>query len=163
MVLSINTIKPAARSSKKRKRVGRGNASGHGTYSTRGQKGQKSRSGVSNLKRLGMKQILLRTPKSKGFKSLQPKDLVVNVSAINKNFSDKDIINPKSLRKKELINQTGIGVKILGNGELKLKDLRFTDVKVSASARLQIEKNNGKITEIVVVKKAQKKVSNKKA
>jgi large subunit ribosomal protein L15 len=55
-MLTLNSIKKAKGSAKGRKRVGRGNASGHGTYSTRGLKGQKSRSGVSGLKRLGMKQ-----------------------------------------------------------------------------------------------------------
>ena len=48
-MLSLNTIKKTKGSSKKIKRVGRGNASGHGTYSTRGLKGQKSRSGVSPI------------------------------------------------------------------------------------------------------------------
>jgi len=69
MALQAQQLKPATGSTKKRKRVGRGNSSGHGTYSTRGLKGQKSRSGVSGLKRLGMRQVLLRTPKYKGFKS----------------------------------------------------------------------------------------------
>ncbi len=159
MTLAINTIKPAAKSKSKRKRIGRGNASGTGTYSGKGLKGQKSRSGVSNLKRLGMKQVLLRTPKKRGFKSLKPKDLIVNISDINKNFSDKDLINPKSLRQKGLINQSGLPVKILGLGELKLKALKFTDVKVSESAKKQIEKMKGSIVKIKKVLKAQKKVT----
>lgn len=161
MALSINTIKPAARSKSKRKRIGRGNASGTGTYSGKGLKGQRSRSGVSNLKRLGMKQVLLRTPKTRGFKSLKAKDLVVNISDINKNFSDKDLINPKSLRKKGLISQSDLPVKVLGLGELKLKGLKFTDLKISETAKKQIEKNSGKIVEIVKVLKAQKKASKK--
>jgi len=104
MSLSLHTIKPAKGSTKKRKRVGRGNASGHGTYSTRGIKGQKARSGVSNLKRLGMKMTLMRTPKKRGFKSLKPKDQVLNLTDINKNFKDGDTINPKILLKKGLID-----------------------------------------------------------
>lgn len=147
MALSINTIKPAPRSKSKRKRIGRGNASGTGTYSGKGLKGQKARSGVSNLKRLGMKQVLLRTPKTRGFRSLNEKDLVVNISGINKNFSDNDLINPKSLRKKGLISQSGLAVKILGMGELKLKGLRFSDVKMSESVKEQIKKNSGQIIE----------------
>jgi large subunit ribosomal protein L15 len=66
MPLSIHTIKPAKGATKKRKRIGRGNAAGKGTYAGKGLKGQNSRSGVSNLKRLGMKQVLLRTPKKRG-------------------------------------------------------------------------------------------------
>ncbi len=135
MSLSLHTIKPAKGSTKKRKRVGRGNASGHGTYSTRGLKGQKSRAGVSNLKRLGMKMTLMRTPKKRGFKSLKPKDQVLNLTDINENFKDGDTINPKALLKKDLIDTIKIGVKVLGNGELKLKNLKFEGVKMSESVR----------------------------
>ena len=144
MSLSLHTIKPVKGSVKKRKRVGRGNASGHGTYSGRGLKGQKSRSGVSGLKRLGMKQVLLRTPKKKGFKSLKPKDQVVNLSLINKYFKDKDQINPKILLNKKLIGTIKVGVKILGKGELKLKGLKFVNVKMSESVKKQVEKMGGK-------------------
>ncbi len=135
MPLSLHTIKPAKGSVKKKKRVGRGNASGHGTYSTRGIKGQKSRSGVSNLKRLGMKMTLMRVPKKRGFKSLKPKDQVLNLADINKNFKDGDVINPKVLLKKGLIDTVKIGVKILGNGDLKLKNLKFEGVKMSESVK----------------------------
>jgi large subunit ribosomal protein L15 len=139
MALSLNTIKLKKGAAQKRKRVGRGNASGHGTYSGRGLKGQKSRSGVSNLKRLGMKQVLLRTPKKKGFKSLKPKDQVVNLILINKYFKDKDKICPKSLLAKGLIGNIKSGVKILGKGKLNLKGLQFEEVKMSKSVKSLIE------------------------
>ena len=135
MTLSLHTIKPAKGATKKRKRVGRGNASGHGTYSTRGLKGQKSRSGVSNLKRLGMRMTLMRTPKKRGFKSLKPKDQVLNLIDINENFKDGDTISPKILLKKGLIDTIKTGVKILGNGDLTLKNLKFEGVKMSESVR----------------------------
>ena len=90
--LSLHTIKSAKGATKKRKRVGRGNASGQGTYSGRGIKGQKSRSGVSGLKRLGMRQILRRIPKQRGFKSLKPDNQVVNLADINKHFKKGDLI-----------------------------------------------------------------------
>jgi large subunit ribosomal protein L15 len=139
MSLSLHTIKPAKGATKKRKRVGRGNASGHGTYSTRGLKGQKSRSGVSNLKRLGMKMTLMRTPKKRGFKSLKAKNQVVNLQDINKNFKDGEIINPKSLFKKGLIDAIETGVKILGKGSLQIKGLKFEDVKMSESVKGKLE------------------------
>src|SRR4030042_729014 len=101
MAISIETLKPGKGATRKRKRVGRGNASGHGTYSTRGQKGQKSRSGVSNLRRLGMRQMLLRTPKKRGFKSMYAKDKVINVSELNLYFKDNDILNPRILLEKK--------------------------------------------------------------
>jgi large subunit ribosomal protein L15 len=134
MSLNIGNLKPAIGATKKKKRVGRGNASGHGTYSTRGLKGQKSRSGVSGLKRLGMKQVLLRTPKSRGFKSLQPKNQVVNFSLLNQYFQDGDVVSPQTLLAKKLIKTTKQGVKILGNGDLKLKKIKFSGVKISRSA-----------------------------
>ncbi|MFH1427552.1 MAG: 50S ribosomal protein L15, partial [Patescibacteria group bacterium] len=133
--LNLHTIKPGRGSKKRRKRLGRGNASGKGTYSGKGQKGQKSRSGVSGLKRLGMKQMLLQVPKNRGFKSLKPKNQVVNLEDINENFKDGGIVNAKTLLKKGLIGKIKLPVKILGKGELKLKDLKFEKVKMSESVK----------------------------
>lgn len=144
-MLSLNTIKPAKGSTKNRKRVGRGNASGHGTYSTRGLKGQKSRSGVSNLKRLGMKPMLLNIPKKRGFKSLNEKDQVINLFELNQNFKDGAKINAKVLLKVGLIENVVTSVKVLGKGDLKLKNLELTGLKVSESVKAQIEKLGGKI------------------
>ncbi|MDP2830553.1 MAG: 50S ribosomal protein L15 [bacterium] len=136
MTLSLHTIKPAKGSTKKRKRVGRGNASGHGTYSGRGLKGQKSRSGGKNsLKRLGMKTILLNIPKKRGFKSQKPKNQVVNLADINKYFKDGDTVDPQSLLKAGLIDTIKLPAKILGKGELKLKNVKFERVKMSESVK----------------------------
>lgn len=135
MTLSLHTIKPSKGAMKKRKRVGRGDASGHGSYSTRGIKGQKSRSGVSGLKRLGLKMTLMRIPKKRGFKSLYSKDQVVNLSDINGNFKDGEIVNPRSLAKKGLIDNIKAEVKILGNGELTAKNIKFENVKMSESVK----------------------------
>ncbi|MDP3042839.1 MAG: 50S ribosomal protein L15 [bacterium] len=139
MTLRLHTIKPAKGSTKKRKRVGRGNASGHGTYSGRGLKGQKSRSGGKNgLKRLGMKTTLLNIPKKRGFKSQKPKNQAVNLASINKYFKDGDVVNPQNLLKAGLIGAAKSSVKILGKGELKLKNVKFEGVKMSGSVKNQI-------------------------
>lgn len=135
MSLSLHTIKPASGSTKKRKRVGRGNASGHGTSATRGTKGQRSRTGVSGLKRLGMKSMLLSIPKKRGFNSLKSKNQVVNLLDINKHFKEGETVNPKTLIKKGLIEKTEAGVKILGKGELKVKGLKFEGVKMSETVK----------------------------
>jgi large subunit ribosomal protein L15 len=146
MPLSLHTIKPATGSSRHKKRVGRGNASGHGTYSTRGIKGQRSRTGGKNkLKRLGFKKILAQTPKNRGFKSFKPKNQVVNIKDINLAFADGAKIDALGLLKADLINSASGKIKILGEGELKLKNLEFTGVKVSDSAKGQVEKLGGKI------------------
>lgn len=142
MSLSINTVKPNKKAAKKRIRVGRGNSAGRGTYCGKGLKGQKARSGVSNLKRLGMKQTLLRTPKKRGFTSHKTKDQIVNVSELNKHFKSKDVVSPSILLKKGLVDNLDSGIKILGKGELKVKNLIFQDVKMSESVVKQIEKLN---------------------
>lgn len=131
-MLSLNTLKKAKGSAKKIKRVGRGNASGHGTYSTRGLKGQKARSGVSNLKRLGMRKQLLAIPKVRGFKSLKPKNQIVSVKAINANFKDNEIVNPEALLAKKLISSLNSPVKVLGKEKLTVK-VSFEKVLMSAS------------------------------
>ncbi len=135
-MLSTNTIRQAKGSAKTKKRVGRGNASGHGTYSTRGLKGQKSRSGVSGLKRLGMRQQLLQTPKSRGFRSLQPKNQVVSVKAINANFKDGEVVNPENLAVKDLVSSSALPVKILGKEKLTVK-VTFEGVKLSEGVKAQ--------------------------
>lgn len=146
MALSLHNLKPAKGSAKKKKRVGRGNASGHGTYSTRGLKGQRSRTGGKNkLKRLGLKKILLSLPKHRGFKSNKPKSQVLNFSEINKSFKDGAQITAASLFKSGLINSADKPVKILGNGQLKIKNLEFKGIGMSKSAKEQVEKMNGKL------------------
>ncbi|MFH1745378.1 MAG: 50S ribosomal protein L15 [bacterium] len=145
MPLSLHTNKRTKGANKKRKNIGRGNSSGSGTYSGRGQKGQKSRAGVSGLKRMGMKQILLRTPKKRGFKSLKKKNIVVNLSSIDKNFEDSETVDAKSLLGKGLVSDKEASVKILGSGKLNLKGLKFCGVKISASAKEQIKKAQGEI------------------
>ncbi len=146
MVISLHNLSSTKGSRKKKKRIGRGNASGHGTYSTRGQKGQRSRSGgKSGLKKLGFKQTLKGIPKHRGFKSLRPDNQPVNLSEINKFFKDGDKIESKGLFKAGLIKKINLPVKILALGELTLKNLTFFNVKVSQSAKEQIEKCDGKI------------------
>lgn len=136
-MLSLDNIKRSVGATHKRKRIGRGNASGHGTYSTRGLKGQKSRSGVSGLKRLGMRKQLLQTPKLRGFRSLKPKNQIVSVSAINKNFKDGETVNPEILFQKHLIDDISAPIKILGKEKLTAK-LKFEKIAMSAAVKGQI-------------------------
>lgn len=145
MTLSLSNLHSATGSTHPRKRVGRGNASGHGTYSTRGLKGQKSRSGVSGLTKLGMKKMLLSTPKLRGFRSLNAKNQAVNLSAIDKHFADGATITPATLAKVGLVKSSAAPVKILGASALTKKNLVFKHVKVSATAKEAIEKSNSKV------------------
>jgi len=138
MSIELHKIKKSRGGLQKRKRVGRGNASGHGTTATKGQKGQRARKGVSNLKRLGMKKQLLQIPKSRGFRSLQPKNQVVSMIAINKNFKDNEELNPQTLAAKGLINDPEAPVKILGKEPLTVKGLKISKIKMSASVKKQL-------------------------
>ncbi|PIR13476.1 50S ribosomal protein L15 [Candidatus Falkowbacteria bacterium CG11_big_fil_rev_8_21_14_0_20_39_10] len=144
MTLSLHTIKKSGAVKKKRKRIGRGNASGHGTYSGRGQKGQKSRAGVSRLKlkKIGAKRgrsAWRGVPKLRGFKSDKPQNQVVKIIDINKNFKDNEIVNPKILLKKGIIDRIELPIKILGKGKLTVKGLKFEGVKMSEGVRKNIE------------------------
>jgi len=138
MALELNKIKKSTGGLKKRKRVGRGNSSGHGTYSTKGLKGQRARKGVSNLKRLGMKKQLLQIPKFRGFKSKKPKNQVVSIVTINKNFKDSEALNPETLFAKGLISDATAPVKVLGKEKLTVRGLVITKVKMSAGLKKQV-------------------------
>lgn len=147
MALTLSNLKPAKGSSKPRKIVGRGGK--RGSYSGRGIKGQKARSGVSGLKALGMRQMLLRVPKNRGFRSLQAKMSVVNISDLEKTFSTNDSIDMRKLIKAGLIESAKGGVKILGNGTLT-KKLTVHAHAFSESAKKAIEAVGGE----AIVKKA---------
>lgn len=153
MSLSLHTIKPSPSSKKSKRRVGRGGK--RGTYSGKGLKGQKSRSGASGLKRRGIRQLMESTPKLRGFKSLRKKPEVVNLIDLNKKFQDGDKITPKTLLLKGLVTKTKNGVKILGNGNIKIK-LEISKCQISASAKEKIEKAGGSITENTKSQKTQK-------
>ena len=158
MSLYLHTIKSSG--NKKKKRVGRGNASGKGTYSGRGIKGQRSRSGgKKGLKMKGFKSTLLRIPKLRGFKSPKMKKANIKLSDLEKHFNDGDLITPQVLEEKELINDRKTGVKILSQGTIT-KKLVFKDCWFSKTAEDKIIKAGGKIerqTEEKVVKKEKAK------
>jgi large subunit ribosomal protein L15 len=145
MSLSLNNLQaPKGDAARTRTRKGRGNASGLGTYSGRGLKGQKSRSGVSGLKLKGLRRRLLSIPKLRGFTSLNKKNATVNLSDLELAFEAGAMVSPKTLMKKGLITTPRFGAKILGSGELK-KALKFKNVTVSASAKAAIEKAGGSL------------------
>lgn len=154
MVLELSNL---GAKKKNRKRIGRGNASGHGTYSTRGQKGQRARSGgKKGLKIKGFKQNLLNMPKFKGMKSPRLKAQLIMVSTLEKFFEDNEQVTPGILLKRGLVESMDQAIKILSkSADDKLtKKLEITGCGVSASARALIEKAGGKIIEINEVAEA---------
>ena len=145
MSLSLHTIKPKKGARKSRKRVGRGLAS-KGTYSGRGVKGQRSRSGVSGLKLKGLRDLMLAQPKQRGFKSSQVKPATVNVGKLAKVFSDGDVVTPKLLEQKGLVDVTSAGVKVLGDGSIGIKII-LKGCRTTKSAKVKILEAGGKVQE----------------
>ena len=144
--MKLHTLKPAEGSTKSRKRIGRGEGSGHGGTSTRGHKGQKSRSGgKSGLQTRSIKAYLLRIPKNRGFKSLQNKPEVVNLSDLENKFEAGNKVNARALLKAGLISTIANGVKVLSNGTLTKKLLVEANA-FSETAKEKIEKAGGQAT-----------------
>jgi len=144
MELNLHNLKLAKGSKKKKKRMGRGNSSGHGTYSGRGQKGQRSRAGgKGGLKRRGLKQLLRGKPKIGGFRSLRPKMVTINIDQLEKMFESGEVVEAKKLIAKNLIKSNKFGLKILGDGKLTKKLTVFAD-SFSESAKKAIMDAGGK-------------------
>ncbi|MDR1052308.1 MAG: 50S ribosomal protein L15 [Endomicrobium sp.] len=144
--VTLNNLHPAKGSKHRKKIVGRGVGSGHGRTSTRGSKGQKSRSGDGSKKvgfEGGQMPIFRRLPK-RGFSSskINKNYNIVNVEDLNK-FDENCIVTLDELKKKRLINKKKY-VKILGNGNLK-KSLIVKANNFSKSAIFKIESLGGKI------------------
>ncbi|HLC90108.1 MAG TPA: 50S ribosomal protein L15 [Patescibacteria group bacterium] len=142
--LSLHNLKINPKAKKRAVRVGRGDASGHGSYSGRGLKGQRARSGgKKGLKLRGLKQLLKNKPKIGGFRSLKPKMAVVNLSDLENNFSAGEIINAAKLSAKGLLENKR-KIKILGDGRLTKKLTVLAD-EFSESAKKAIIEAGGNI------------------
>lgn len=118
MTINLSNLKPAKGATKKRKTIGRGGK--RGTYSGKGMKGQRARSGVSGLKALGMKQMMLSTPKTRGFRSIYSKLPVVNLSDLNA-FEDGSVVDIRKVIQRGLIDKRHKQFKVLGQGALDKK------------------------------------------
>ena len=141
---------PKTKEMKSIKRVGRGPGSGMGKTSTRGEKGQKSRSGVSIPAWFqGGQTPLHRRIPIRGFnnKQFETKYAVINLNDLEKFFNDGDVVTPEVLKERRIIKKQLSGVKVLGFGELT-KKLTVKASRFSSSAIQKIEKAGGK-TEVI--------------
>ncbi len=135
--MKLNTL-PKTAELKSRKRVGRGPGSGMGKTATRGENGQKSRSGVSIKPWFqgGQSPIYRRVPK-RGFNNAQftTRFAIINLSDLNKFFNDGDVVSEEILKERGIIKKRLSGIKVLGNGNLEkkltIKANRFTSAAVS--------------------------------
>ena len=136
---------------KKKTRVGRGIGSGKGKTSSRGHKGQKSRSGVAIKSFEGGQMPLYRRLPKRGFKSLKKNEIaILNLSKIQKILDKKkneikSNFDLKTLKEKKLINKKFKKLKILGTGEIN-KNIEISAHFASKQALSKIEKAGGKIS-----------------
>ena len=143
--MKLNELSPAVGSTKSRKRVGRGNASGKGTTSGRGSKGINARSGggVRPGYEGGQMPIHRRLPK-RGFTNIFKKNIcVINVKDLAK-FESGSTIDEAALVQAGLVKGRRDGIKILGQGEINAT-LTIKNCLVSQNAKEKIESAGGKI------------------
>ena len=136
MTLTLNKLKPNTGSRKKKLRKGRGIAAGQGASCGFGMRGQKSRSGRPTRPGFegGQMPLYRRVPKLKHFEIINQKNFsIINLSKLI-DFKDSEIVNIDSLVKKNVLFKPKFPLKILGNGEIKVK------LKVQAHAFTKVAK-----------------------
>jgi large subunit ribosomal protein L15 len=145
--MNLGSLKPAEGSRKKKKRVGRGEGSGHGGTSCRGHKGQNARSGSSRNPGFegGQMPLYRRLPK-RGFRNPFRKDIaIVNVGQLNR-FAEGTLVDEALLVQSGLVRRLGDGVKVLGKGALD-RPLSVKLEMVSRGAREKILAVGGSVVE----------------
>ena len=147
--MMIHDITAKVGAHKKRKRIGRGEASGHGGTSGRGHKGAKSRSGYSRRAGYdaGGKQFYQRFPK-RGFSNARFRTLyhVINVKILEERCEAGEAVDAAVLAARGIIRDTNLPLKVLGEGELS-KKLEVKAAKFSGAAKQKIEAAGGTATE----------------
>ena len=143
--MKLHEMKPAPGSTKRRKVVGRGRGSGHGTTAGRGGKGQTARTGSSIPAWFegGQMPLIRRLPK-RGFTNIFKKDYaIINVEILDR-FESGQEVTPALLVSQGLIRSRHDGVKVLGTGALT-KAFTVHAHKFSQSAAAKIEAAGGKV------------------
>ena len=145
--MQLTDLRPAEGAKKARKRIGRGNSSGHGTTAGRGSKGQLSRAGGGKGAGFegGQQPLAMRLPKLPGFTNHnRVEHAPVNVARLEALYESGETVDAESLMAKGVIKHDYVPVKVLGDGELT-KSLTVKVDKVSASAKAKIEAAGGKV------------------
>ncbi len=151
-----NNLSPTPGSKRARKRVGRGNSSGHGTYSGRGLKGQKSRAGYRMRPGFegGQLPLIKRLPRKRGFVNIfRIEYSVVNLDKLN-TFESGSEVTPEKLVAAGLVKSLRQPIKILAGGEVSHPFVVRAN-KFSAAARAKIEAAGGKAEEVEYAAKAE--------
>ena len=143
--MKLHELKPAAGSKKAPKRVGRGTGSGLGRNAGKGEKGQNARSGggVRPGFEGGQMPLFRRMPK-RGFKNVNRKEYaIINLNDLNR-FDDGSEVTIDTLKSSGLVKKELAGVKLLANGELKVK-LTVKVNKASEAAKKAVEAAGGTV------------------
>ncbi len=153
--MRLNELSPAPGSKKARKRVGRGNGSGHGTYSGRGCKGQKSRAGYKIRPGFegGQLPLIKRLPRKRGFVNIfRTEYTAVNLDKLN-TFESGSEVTPEKLVAAGVVKSLRFPIKILARGDITYP-LQIKANKFSAAAKAKIEAAGGKAEEVEHAAKA---------
>ncbi len=148
--MRMDNLSPAPGSRKSRKRVGRGNGSGHGTYSGRGCKGQKSRAGYNIPRGFegGQLPLIKRLPRKRGFTNIfRTEYCIVNIDKLNI-FESGSEVTPEKLVATRIVKSLRHPIKILAVGDINYP-LVVKANKFSAAAKAKIEAAGGKVEEVV--------------
>ncbi len=148
--MRLDALSPSPGSRKAKKRVGRGNGSGHGTYSGRGSKGQKSRAGHRMIPGFegGQLRLIERLPHKRGFTNIfRTEYCVVKLARLN-SFEAGSEIDPEKLVAAGIVKSLRKPIKILADGDVD-HPLSVKAHKFSAAARAKIEAAGGKAEEVV--------------
>ncbi len=146
MAIGLNNLKPAAGSTHKKKRVGRGPGSGLGKTAGRGNKGQKSRSGYSGKVGFegGQMPLQRRLPK-RGFTNIFKKQWIeVTLATLEQSFEAGDTITPETMHERGVIAKGKRDIVVLGTGEIS-KALTVSAHRFTKSARQKIEAAGGTV------------------
>jgi large subunit ribosomal protein L15 len=147
--MNLGTLKAPEGSRKKKKRVGRGDGSGHGGTAGKGAKGQNARSGHSVRPNFegGQMPLTRRMPK-RGFKNPMRRIIaIVNIEQL-KGFAQGALVDRDTLAAIGLVSGRVDGIKVLGNGEINFP-LSINVDRVSRGAREKIEAAGGTIIEVI--------------
>jgi large subunit ribosomal protein L15 len=141
--MKLSDLRPAPGSNKKRKRVGRGDGSGHGKTSGRGHKGQGARSGGGTRPGFegGQMPLQRRLPKRGFHNPFRVEMTVINLEQLEA-FPSGSEVTPEVLAEKGLVRGKDAKIKVLGTGGLT-KSLRVKAHASSAKAREKIEACGG--------------------
>jgi large subunit ribosomal protein L15 len=144
---SLHQLKPSKKSKKDRKRVGRGDGSGNGTYSGRGSKGQKQRGSVPFLFEGGQLPLIKRLPHMRGFTNIfRVESTPVNVEVLER-FRSGSEVTVENLVAVGAVRKKNARIKILGSGKLT-KKLNVVAHAFSKHAQQKIEDAGGTVTVI---------------